>query len=269
MQQPRLNETANSLVERMIERAELLRVHVHDDGVNVPVIDCGIKAAGSVQAGLTLAEVCLAGLAKVSLVAGDRSIWPGSAIQVQTDQPLLACMASQYGGWHVKGDDFFAIGSGPMRASAGQEELFEKIGGRESAAVAVGALETRQFPSPALCKRLASDCAVEHRKLTLLVAPTASIAGNVQVVARSVETAMHKLLELGFDIAKVRSGWGVAPLPPVAGFASCDHDFYKMDPLLFSPAWVRVNNLSSGRSFSAGEVMPEVLQSSFGSISVV
>ena len=93
MQQPRLNETANSLVERMIERSELLRVHVHDDGVNVPVIDCGVKALGSVEAGLALAEICLAGLAKVALVAGDRSIWPGSAIQVQTDQPLLACMA--------------------------------------------------------------------------------------------------------------------------------------------------------------------------------
>src|SRR5205085_9356716 len=55
---------------------------------------------------------------------------------------------------------------------------------------------------------------VEH--LTLLVAPTISMAGTTQVVARSVETAMHKLHELKFDVTQVISGYGVAPLPPVA-----------------------------------------------------
>ncbi|HEY8504295.1 MAG TPA: methenyltetrahydromethanopterin cyclohydrolase, partial [Gemmataceae bacterium] len=41
-------------------------------------------------------------------------------------------------------------------------------------------------------------------------------AGTVQVVARSLETALHKLHELRFDLTKVISGYGVAPLPPVA-----------------------------------------------------
>ena len=39
---------------------------------------------------------------------------------------------------------------------------------------------------------------------------------HVQIVARSVETALHKLHELGFDLTRIESGWGVAPLPPVA-----------------------------------------------------
>ena len=52
--------------------------------------------------------------------------------------------------------------------------------------------------------------------LTLLIAPTASIAGCVQVAARSVETGLHKMLELGFDVRAVRSGLGVCPLAPVA-----------------------------------------------------
>ena len=38
----------------------------------------------------------------------------------------------------------------------------------------------------------------------------------MQIVARSIETALHKLLELGFDLKSIESGIGVAPLPPVA-----------------------------------------------------
>ncbi|HEY1191154.1 MAG TPA: methenyltetrahydromethanopterin cyclohydrolase, partial [Gemmata sp.] len=34
------------------------------------------------------------------------------------------------------------------------------------------------------------------------------------IVARSVETALHKLHELKFDVNQVVSGYGVAPLPP-------------------------------------------------------
>src|SRR6185295_4463784 len=57
---------------------------------------------------------------------------------------------------------------------------------------------------------------VPANKITLLVAPAASMAGNLQVVARSLETALHKLHELKFDLGKIVSGFGVAPLPPVA-----------------------------------------------------
>ncbi len=53
-------------------------------------------------------------------------------------------------------------------------------------------------------------------RLTLLVAPAASLAGTLQVVARALETALHKLHELKFDLGQVVSGYGIAPLPPVA-----------------------------------------------------
>ena len=49
-----------------------------------------------------------------------------------------------------------------------------------------------------------------------MIAPTASLAGGVQVVSRSVETCLHKLHELGFDLSRMVSGFGSAPLPPVA-----------------------------------------------------
>jgi methenyltetrahydromethanopterin cyclohydrolase len=278
-------------------------------------VDCGVHATGSLGAGIALAEVCLAGLGTVAVVPGDRQIWDGPAITVQTDQPVAACMASQYAGWQIAGTDFFAMGSGPMRARRRQEKLFEKIEYHESSGFAVGVLESAQLPAADICQHIARDCKVEAEDLTLLVAPTSSLAGTVQVVARTVETALHKMHELGFDLARVVSGFGVAPLPPVAGndmqgigrtndavlyggevtlwitgddksirdlgpripsSASPDHgqpfaeifdrhdrDFYKIDPLLFSPAVVQLVSVESGRSFRFGELLPDVIRQSF------
>ena len=126
-------------------------------------------------------------------------------------------MASQYAGWQVQAGKFFAMGSGPMRAAYGKEELFEHLPGRETAPVAVGVLETRKLPDEAVVAHLAQKLGLPSAKLTLLAAPAFSIAGNLQVVARSLETALHKLHELKFDLHQVVSGCGTAPLPPVAG----------------------------------------------------
>ena len=75
-----------------------------------------------------------------------------SAVQVTTDHPTAACMASQYAGWQITGEKYFAMGSGPMRAAAGREELFEKIPGREQSDAAVGVLETSQIPPAEVCR---------------------------------------------------------------------------------------------------------------------
>ena len=90
------------------------------------------------------------------------------------------------------------------------------IGFRETADAIVGVLETRKPPPPAIVAKIAAACRVDPAAVTLLVAPTASLAGGVQIVARSVETALHKLAELKFDLSRIISAHGTAPLPPVA-----------------------------------------------------
>ncbi|NUQ62807.1 MAG: methenyltetrahydromethanopterin cyclohydrolase [Pirellulales bacterium] len=212
----KLNERASRLCERIVQELELLRITVHQHASGSRVLDFGVDARGGLEAGRRLAEVCLAGLGKVDFFAGEGS-GRTPAVSVRTDYPVAACMASQYAGWQITHEGYFAMGSGPMRAAAAREPLFETIGCRESDSVAVGVLETSQLPSQAVCEEIARKCRVEPEKLTLLVARTASQAGTVQVVARCVETAMHKLFELGFDLNLVESGFGVAPLPPVAG----------------------------------------------------
>jgi methenyltetrahydromethanopterin cyclohydrolase len=234
-----------------------------------------------------------------------------------TKSPIAACMASQYAGWEIKGEKYFAMGSGPMRAAACREELFRDIGGCEKPDVCVGVLETSKLPPDAVCVDLAEKCGIAPDRLTLCVARTSSPAGTLQIVARSVETALHKLHVLGFDLSRVVTGGGYAPLPPVADddlkaigwtndaimygaavtlsiggdvdelaelgprvpscasadygrpfaeiFARYDHDFYRIDPLLFSPATICFAKYGDpdkpGLAF--GRQAPDVLIESF------
>ncbi len=209
-----LNHRAAALCEQIIADADRLRAEVTAVG-GATLIDLGITARGGLEAGIALSEVCMAGLGRVQFVPLSDA-WSGPAIVVATDHPIAACMASQYAGWQIAQGKFFAMGSVPMRAAAGKEELFAKIGHRETAERVVGVLETRKLPPAEVIAYLAKSCRVAPEKLTLLAAPTASQAGGVQIVARSIETALHKMHEIGIEIGSVESGFGVAPLPPVA-----------------------------------------------------
>ncbi len=211
-----LNARAAKLCDRLVDERDTLRIAVGNSACGCRLIDCGVTAPGGLEAGRRLAEISLAGLGSVELVPAAAQLAGGPAVRTSTDHPVAACMASQYAGWRIAAGEYFAMGSGPMRAAAATEKLFDTIGLREKPTCAVGVLEARHFPPDELCRELAEKCGVAPEKLTLLAAPTASPAGMVQVVARSVETAMHKLFELGFDLQRIESGWGLAPLPPAA-----------------------------------------------------
>lgn len=211
-----LNARAWRVVERMLDRAPELNLTPHPIENGGLFVDCGIQTRGGLRAGVELARVCMADLAEIQLVPGAVAGTAIPHVHVVTDHPVAACLASQYAGWAIQEGKFFAMGSGPMRAASGKEALFDAIGLREEAEAVVGVLEARKPPGPEVVAKIASACRVAPERVTLLAAPTASLAGGLQVVARSVETALHKLAELRFDLARIVSATGVAPLPPVA-----------------------------------------------------
>ncbi|WP_437229819.1 methenyltetrahydromethanopterin cyclohydrolase [Planctomicrobium sp. SH661] len=211
-----LNDLAWDLVHQLLAQLDELRIEpVEESGPGI-VLDFGIEAAGSLAAGLALAEVCTSGLAEFTIAPGtlDSIGWP--MLSSQTDNPVEACLLSQYAGWKLSTKNYFAMASGPMRAAAGQEELFKKLEYKEAGYGVVGVLESGRIPGPDVVKYVAKACGVSADHVALLVAPTASIAGNMQVIARCVETAMHKLFELKFDVNRVESAAGWAPISPVA-----------------------------------------------------
>ncbi len=209
-----LNQKALACFVQAQQRAEQLRLkHIQYD-CGAHVFDFGVDVAGGLEAGLHMAAICMAGSANIQLCSGERSIWPGPWVQVATDHPLAACMLSQYAGWPVKHEKFFAMGSGAMRLCRGREQLLEDLAASDRTGPAVGTLECDVLPSNDVLNMMAAECGLPATELYLAVAPTRSIAGGVQVVARSVETCLHKLHELGFDLSAIRSAHGIAPVPP-------------------------------------------------------
>jgi len=309
---PNLNAAAAEIADGMEEHAGQLRVRARRLGNGARVIDAGIEADGGLEAGLALAEICMGGLGTVSYVPlqlGGET-WPG--VSVWTDHPAVSCMASQYAGWAISVGKYFAMGSGPLRAHARVEkDLFEKLGYAEAAERGVLVLEGRTAPTDEVAAWVAGKAGLSPAQLTFVIAPTASLAGGVQISARILETGLHKMETLGFDVRKVVSGIGTAPVAPVAKndiraigrtndcilyggqarytiraaddelaalaekvpasasrdygtpfyeiFQRYDGDFYKIDPLLFSPAEVWLTSVATGRTFRAGRVNPDVL----------
>lgn len=307
-----VNKQALETVERMIIDADSLGLAISHLPDGTTIIDAGIDVTGSLEAGRLFAEVCMGGLAQVSLCHLDvDGLWlPG--VSVSVSHPPVACLAAQYAGWAVKADDYFAMGSGPARALYRGDPIFEHISYEDQVEVGVLTLEARQLPTEAAADKVARKCGISPESLYLLVAPTASLVGSVQIAARVVETGLHKMAEIDFDVEVLISGSGTCPLASIASddlsaigrtndavlyggrawytmetqdarieevidrlpsaassdygtpflelFQRYDGDFYKIDPLLFSPAEVFVNNATSGRTFHAGEVNGEMIR---------
>lgn len=306
-----VNAGAALVVQRIIANAGMLGVKVKTLNNGTKVID---MTQGGFMAGKLFAEACMGGLGEVTFTGMhiDKFWFPGVGISV--DRPSVACMASQFAGWKIKVGKFYAIGSGPARALSRVENLFQELDYRDEADIAVIALEARKLPDEEVANYIADKCGIKPEALYILVAPTASMVGSIQTAARVVETGVHKMRIVGFDIKQVLSGYGTCLIAPVAendlkaigrtndcvlygseafyivkaedssidelikkipSSASKDYgipfydlfqrygDFYKIDPMLFSPAEVVINNIADGKTYHAGKLNIKMFREMF------
>lgn len=204
------------LVEALVRDASTLRLGVETTASGATIVDGGIAVRGGLEAGRRITEICLGGLGQASFVSDAR--FPGwtTAIQITTADPVTACLGSQYAGWSLSEGDFFALGSGPARALWAKEELYGELGYKDEAPTAALVLETDKRPPDSLISFIARECGIGEDKLTLILTPTTSLAGSVQVVGRVLEVALHKAHALHFPLDRIVDGTGLAPLPPPA-----------------------------------------------------
>jgi methenyltetrahydromethanopterin cyclohydrolase len=303
------------IVERMIAQADALQVIVSKHETGATLIDAGIQAKGGLEAGRLVAEICMGGLGQVTLQNNTTfANWPLS-VKVHAMSPVVACLGSQYAGWALSHEKFFSLGSGPARALAQREEIFSEIQYQDAAKKTVLVLETDKIPPKEVIEKVARDTQIPANELTFILTPTRSLAGTVQITARVLEVALHKLHTVHFPLHQLVDGYGVAPIPapspdfltgmgrtndailfggfvhlyvkctdaaaealakslpsssskdygrPFAEvFKAVNMDFYKIDPLLFSPAKVAVTNLDTGHSYFAGQFNEALLEQSF------
>jgi methenyltetrahydromethanopterin cyclohydrolase len=215
------NELAFEVFEELVDLADDLQVEVLELDNGTIVVDAGVKAKGGLWAGIFLSRLCMADLADIQIIPIEIKGITLPGIQVITDHPVISCMACQCAMWQIKVDKYFAMGSGPARILARKtKELYEKIRFEEQSDVAVLVLESNRLPDVTAASHIAEKCEIDPADLRLAVAPTNSIAGLVQVSARVVETGLHKLYTLGFEINTILNGWGRAPISPIVGDAT-------------------------------------------------
>jgi methenyltetrahydromethanopterin cyclohydrolase len=313
---PSVNGLAGRIVEEVIARASVLRVNVGQGPQGETLIDAGASVVGGIDAGVRLASICMGGLGRIALTSSPATapwVW---TLNVRAAHPVIACLGSQYAGWSLSHEDYYVLGSGPGRAVARVEPLFDELGYKDDAGRAIFVLEAGSPPPAELVDKVAADCRLSADKLVFLYAPTQSLAGSFQVVARVLEVALHKVHTLHFPLDRIVDGAASAPFaPPTPDFIaamgrtndaiiyggqaqlfvtgpesdarelaqnlpSCnsrdygkpfadvfkgfDCDFYKVDPMLFSPAAVTVTALETGRSFHNGAINIDLLNASFG-----
>jgi len=314
-----VNRKAWHLAEKLCDSPEKYGVIAKETSHDVTLIDAGISAKGSLEAGKIITEICLGGFGEAKISSKKYNDLTLPSIFVSTDYPAISTLGSQLADWQIKVGDYSAIGSGPARALARKNrQLYEKIGYKDSADMAVLVLETSKEPPDSVIKQIHRECGVKPNKLMLILAPTTSIAGSTQVSGRIVETGLHKLMKLGLDPKLASHASGSAPIAPVhpkfaeamgrtndailyMGEASYDiegyrddeklrkivektpssaspnygrpflqifkeanYDFYKIDPNLFAPAVVTVNNVETGSVFKAGKINLDVFKRSIG-----
>jgi len=218
-----VNKLTQPLVRHLIDNADKLRVGIEKLENGCTVIDAGINAPGGLEAGRIIAEICLGGMGTVTLSHSPYTAdWP-LTVNVHTGNPVLGCLGSQYAGWSLSHEKYYALGSGPARAMATKtkdgnvepvEELYKELAYRDEADATVLVIENDAVPPVAIVEKVAAACKVEASNLTIIVTPTSSLAGGVQVVARVLEVAMHKAHALHFPLENIIDGSGSAPVCP-------------------------------------------------------
>ncbi len=226
MKKLKINELALELVKQLIDNKESYGVEVIELSSGPTIIDC---TNASKIGGKIVAEICMGGLGSVELASYDLDGHALDAVNVKTSEPIISCMASQLAGWSVKLKKevekdgkmkkkvlFQSLGSGPARAKAKVEKLFEEINYTDDSDCAVIFFETRKMPNEEVMAIVTEKCKVEPSKTYAVCAPTACLTGSIQVSARIVETGIHKLHELHFPLEVIQDGTGTAPIAPIA-----------------------------------------------------
>jgi methenyltetrahydromethanopterin cyclohydrolase len=213
-----INKLAVKVVKEIIAREDELGVKVIKMECGATLIDMGLHAKGSYEAGILFTRVTLGDIGTVKLGSWRLDdTYSFSAVELFVTEPLVACLGSQIAGWQLGEGEFATIGSGPARAQAviPTDFYLDMTPYRDRNDEVALCIQDIRYPGEAIALEVARACKVEPQNVYLLLAPSASIVGSIQVSARMLEEVCHKMNAKGFDVAKVVNARGITPIAPL------------------------------------------------------
>ena len=206
-----LNTTAYRILEDIKDYEGIESIRFDISGKEVIVLDLGITSEINRQIdqlGIRVAEASMGGSGEVKI---DRN-----QINVKINKhPAIATMSCQLAGWSIRIDGKNKLGSGPARILAQKpKDVIDRIGYHEHSDRAALVLETDVLPDKKTCLEILEK--TKSKELIIAAFRGDSRIGLINVISRVVETALFRLYNLGYDIKRVVSCEGTAPIPKLS-----------------------------------------------------
>jgi len=213
-----LNNMAAKIVEEQIlPNAEALNVDIITLKNKATVIDMGIRAKGGWNAARLFTNTCVGGMGELvyqSMYIGKHLV---PTVVIQIDKPDITMCASHIAGYFVPCHGRYLPVSGPFRSIVSTDHWSDRVTYRDTAAKkAVGHMQTMTIPDEEVTNAIADEIHMDPKDLYLMAAPTSSLVGAVQIIARNLEQTFGTLGDHPeFPINSVKQAIGFSPIASI------------------------------------------------------
>ncbi len=206
-----LNEKSFKILEKLKGIEGVKAIEFNTEAGKITIIDLGVNSKLEDKipetVGISVAESSMGGLGRVSI--------KNNRIFVDMEkEPAVAALSCQLAGWGMEINGKKALGSGPARIPAKKPSgLIDRIGYHEISEKSALILETEILPDEKTCKRILEE--TNSDELIIAAFRDKSMAGLINVIARVVEVGLYRLDRVGYNVNKVISARGNAPIPRI------------------------------------------------------
>ncbi len=211
-----VNAEAMKIVRKILESPEALGVEVSRLPCGSTLIDMGQRARGSWQAGRYFTLVTVGGLGDLSFESFQLGAARLLAVRLMVDRPLEACMGCQVAGWRLVDEPDAPILAGPARTLNNPPDYHVRLSGyRDHAHEGVVTVQMSRPVTDDMALVMAKACDLAQENLFIMASRHACLVSTIQVPARGIETAMHRLALEGFDLGRIQQAFCTGPIPPL------------------------------------------------------
>jgi methenyltetrahydromethanopterin cyclohydrolase len=207
------------LLRALIADAPVLGIRVERSPNGATIVDCGVEAIGSWEAGRRIAVLAHGGMMNAHLGLTDLAGIPLPELVGESWLPMHSAYQLQLSFPLDEVDPAIRV-SGPIRARIDRVKKAATPPEAQWNPWAAAVVESNALPTVDVIKAIARRAALPPEALTLVVTPTHSLAGVTQIAGRLNESVLFTLDQgLGLDPACVISILGAVPIAPVGGEA--------------------------------------------------